>query len=159
MTQSSTPQTPSHESTERYRHGLATMMKYQAADGGTAGHRALQDSLAELAPDVPRYMVEFAFGDVYARPGLTQQQQAVATIASLTTLGTEPQIRLHVNTGLNVGLTLQQIVATIVHLLPYTGFPRVLNALEIVKSVAEERGIDIAEGQGAPAATDDAARA
>jgi 4-carboxymuconolactone decarboxylase len=136
---------------DRYQHGLETMMQYQADDGAAPGHVALQESLAEIAPDVARYVVEFAFGDIYARPGLTKHEQAIATIASLTALGTEPQIRLHVNTGLNVGLSFQKVVATIVHLLPYIGFPRVLNALEVAKSVARERGIDLASAQGGDA--------
>ncbi|MDQ0970550.1 alkylhydroperoxidase/carboxymuconolactone decarboxylase family protein YurZ [Neobacillus niacini] len=72
---------------------------------------------------------------------LSNEQRTIATIASLVTLGTEPQLELHINTGLTIGLTPKEIVGTIVHLIPYTGFPRVLNALKIVKKVFAQRNV------------------
>ncbi|MFE7711399.1 carboxymuconolactone decarboxylase family protein [Streptomyces sp. NPDC057486] len=132
--------------TDRYQHGLDKMMEYTPkGNSGAASHLKLADDLKDIAPDVPRYMVEFAFGDIYARPGLSKKEQALVTISSLVTLGTEPQIELHINTGLTVGLTKEQITAAIIHLLPYTGFPRVLNALSIVKKVFAERDADHAQ--------------
>lgn len=41
-----------------------------------------------------------------------------------------------------MGLTPQEISETIMHLLPYVGFPRVLNALQLVKKVYKERNVD-----------------
>ncbi|MFE4419136.1 carboxymuconolactone decarboxylase family protein [Streptomyces sp. NPDC056817] len=129
--------------TDRYQHGLDKMMEYMPkGDSGAASHLKLADDLKDIAPDVTRYMVEFAFGDIYARPGLTKQEQALVTISSLVTLGTEPQLELHIDTGLTVGLSKEQITSAIIHLLPYTGFPRVLNALAIVKKVFAERDAD-----------------
>jgi 4-carboxymuconolactone decarboxylase len=49
---------------------------------------------------------------------------------------------LHVNTGLTAGLTSTEIVESLIHLIPYTGFPRVLNALYIVKRVFAQRQIE-----------------
>lgn len=129
-------------SENRFQHGLEKMMEYQQKDStGPSGHVALSESLADLAPDVPRYMVEFAFGDIYGRPGLNKQEQLLVTIAALTTLGTDQQIRLNVNTGINVGLSIEKIVGAVVHLIPYIGFPKVLNALDVIKDVATRRGL------------------
>ena len=89
-----------------YQHGLDKMMEYAPKDHpNVASHQKLVDDLKDLAPDLPKYIVEFAFGQIYDRPDLTKQEQALVTISSLVTLGAEPQIELHVNTGLNVGLT------------------------------------------------------
>ena len=126
--------------TERYQQGLAKMMEYQPAGGsGVSTHLKLADDLKDIAPDVSRYIVEFAFGDIYARPGLAKREQALVTISSLVTLGTEREIDLHINTGLTVGLSKEEIVAAIVHLIPYIGFPRVLNALYVLKDVLAQR--------------------
>ena len=126
--------------TERYQQGLAKMMEYQPAAGsGVSTHLKIADDLKDIAPDVSRYIVEFAFGDIYARPGLAKREQALVTISSLVTLGTEREIDLHINTGLTVGLSKQEIVAAIIHLIPYTGFPRVLNALYVLKDVLAQR--------------------
>lgn len=128
---------------DNYQRGLDKMMEFTVpGDTDAATHVKIAENLRDLAPDVPRYMIEFAFGEIYTRPGLTREQQVLVTIASLVTLGTDPQIELHINTAVTIGLTKQQIVAAIVHLIPYIGFPRVLNALEIVQKVLEQRGVE-----------------
>lgn len=100
------------------------------------------ESFKDIAPDLSKYVVEFAFGDIYARPGLDNKQKVLTTISSLVSQGM-PQIEIHINSGLNVGLTPEEIIGCIVHLLPYTGFPRVLNALTVAKKVFDERGISV----------------
>lgn len=67
----------------------------------------------------------------------------MVTIASLVTLGTEPQLELYINTGITIELTPKEIVGTIMHLIPYAGFPRVLNDLKIVKKVFAQRNVTI----------------
>jgi 4-carboxymuconolactone decarboxylase len=62
----------------------------------------------------------------------------------------EPQLELHINTGLTIGLTPKEIVGTIVHLIPYTGFPHVLNALKIVKKVFAQRNVKVNDQEMQP---------
>jgi Carboxymuconolactone decarboxylase family len=54
--------------------------------------------------------------------------------------GAEPQLDAHVNAGLNVGLSAREVAEPILHCIPYTGFPRVLDAIFVAKRVFEERG-------------------
>lgn len=105
-----------------------------------AGGEAVIDSLSGIAPDLGRYIVEFAFGDIYAREGLSLQERELVTIASLLTAGgCEPQLRVHLNGALNVGISPEKIVETIIHCVPYVGFPRVLNAVSTAKEVFASR--------------------
>ena len=104
-------------------------------------HANIEEELGDVAPGLGKYVTEFAFGDIYSREGLDYRQRAISTISALVTLGTEPQLELHINVALTVGLTPQEISETIMHLLPYIGFPKVLNALKIVKRVYKERGV------------------
>ena len=46
---------------------------------------------------------------------------------------------MHIHGGLNAGLTEEQILDICVHCLPYVGFPRVTNALEIAHQAFEEK--------------------
>jgi 4-carboxymuconolactone decarboxylase len=70
--------------------------------------------LKDIAPDFADYLVEFAFGDIYARPGLDIKTRQIATVAALTALGTAPaQLRVHVGGALHVGWTRQEIVEVI----------------------------------------------
>lgn len=124
----------------RYQQGMDIINKY-ADPSEDPAYSITFDSLMDLDAELENYIVEFAFGDIYAREGLTDQTKTLLTISSLVSQGLEPQLRLHVNIGLTIGLTSKEIVGAIIHLLPYVGFPRVLNALKVAKEVFVERGV------------------
>ncbi|WP_226035258.1 carboxymuconolactone decarboxylase family protein [Aquibacillus saliphilus] len=125
---------------DRYQKGLDKLMEYTLTENANIStHLTISENLEDIAPDVGKYIIEFAYGDIYSRSGLTNQQRALVTISSLITQGTEPQIELHINTGLTSGLTQTEITESIIQLIPYTGFPRVLNALTIAKNVFAQR--------------------
>lgn len=108
---------------------------------GIGGENVIQ-SLQNIAPDVGKYIIEFAFGDVYTRPGLSMQEREMITITSLlTTGGCEPQLEVHINGSLNVGLSPEKIIETFIQCIPYTGFPKVLNAIYTAKKIFAERHI------------------
>ncbi len=100
-----------------------------------AGERVVE-AMADISPDLGRYIVEFGFGDVYCRPGLTLREREIATIAALTALGNAaPQLKVHIAAGLNVGLTRQEITETILQMALYAGFPAALNGMFAAKDV------------------------
>ncbi|GAB3940966.1 carboxymuconolactone decarboxylase family protein [Corynebacterium tapiri] len=143
MSQNTQNNSEDYEQSERFQRGMDRMM--DLVSGGPSDsfdHAKLVESYKELDPMLSDYIVSFAFGDIYTRDSLTPQEQTMSTIASLATLGTEPQLKLHINAGFNVGLSKDQIVGTLIHLLPYIGFPRVLNALSLLKEVMAERGLE-----------------
>ena len=108
---------------------------------GIGGEKVIQ-SLQDIAPDVGKYIIEFAFGDVYTRPELSMQEREMITITSLmTTGGCEPQLEVHINGSLNVGLSPDKIIETFIQCIPYTGFPKVLNAIYTAKKIFAERHI------------------
>jgi len=128
--------------TERYQRGLDRMMELVSSKkSNTFDHVKLVESYKSLDPDLSDYIVSFAFGDIYSRKSLTQHEQTMVTISALVALGTDPQLKLHINVGFNVGLTEEKIVGALIHCIPYVGFPRVLNALTLVKEVMAERDI------------------
>ena len=57
----------------RYRAGLETAMKLDPE-----GPERLEAALREIAPDLYRHIVEFAFGDILSRPGLDPKTRARA---------------------------------------------------------------------------------
>lgn len=130
------------EKSKRFKQGLEVIREYEDKSDNPA-YSITFDSLMDLDPELEDYIVEFAFGDIYSRDGLDHKQKTLLTIASVVTQSLMPQLRLHVNMGLTVGLTPKEIVDSVVHLLPYVGFPRVLNALSEVKAVFEERGVSV----------------
>ncbi|BBP85436.1 4-carboxymuconolactone decarboxylase [Pseudomonas solani] len=120
----------------RYQRGLAKLKEID----GEAGERVVE-SLAGIAPDFARYLVEFPFGDIYSRPGLDLKSREIAVVAALTALGNAaPQLKVHVHGALNVGASRTEIIETIMQMAVYAGFPAALNGLAVAREVFEQRG-------------------
>jgi 4-carboxymuconolactone decarboxylase len=120
---------------DRYSRGLAALNTIDGAAG-----EAVVASMADIAPDFARYLIEFPFGDIYSRPELDLRSREIATIAALTALGNvAPQLKVHIEAGLNVGLTEQEIIEVIMQMAVYAGFPVALNGLFAAKEVFSKR--------------------
>lgn len=116
------------------------MEQLKAIDG--AGGQHVIQSLEDISPDLGKFIVEFAFGDIYTRQELNLQEREMVTITSLLTAGgCEPQLEVHINGALNVGIAPVKIVEAFLQCIPYTGFPKVLNAVFVAKKVFAARGI------------------
>jgi 4-carboxymuconolactone decarboxylase len=121
--------------TTRYDRGLAKLIEIYGDKGSD-----LIASLQDIAPDLGRYVAEFAFGDIHCRPGLDLKSREIATVAALTALGTAgPQLRAHIHAALNVGCTKQEIVEIIMQMALYAGFPAALNGIQAAREVFSER--------------------
>lgn len=128
---------------DRYQKGMTKLNELTIpTENSPTGHMEVGESFKDIAPDLTKLVVEFAFGDIYARAGLDNKQKVLTTISALVAQGT-PQIGMHVITGLNVGLTPDEIAGCIMHLIPYVGFPRALNALKVAQEVFAEQGVSV----------------
>lgn len=128
---------------ELYQKGINKIQELTASpDSNPTGFMNIGADFQDIAPDLTKYVVEFAFGEIYSRPGLDNKQKVLTTITALVAQG-KPQIAMHIKTGLAVGLTPEEIVGCIMHLIPYTGFPSVLNALTVTKEVFKEQGVTV----------------
>lgn len=122
---------------ERYARGLAKLNEID----GKAGQEVVA-ALADIAPDFGRMLIEFGFGDMYSRPTLDLRSKEIAVVAALTAMGTAaPQLKVHLNAALNVGVSRDEIVETIMLMTLYAGFPAALNGLFAAKAVFAERGV------------------
>lgn len=92
----------------------------------------------ELAPEFLDVVYAYLFGEVYYRPGLDLKQRAVCTLSTLTVLGREAQLRVHIRGALNVGLSKQEVVEALAHTAAYGGLPAALNALGVAKAVFDQ---------------------
>lgn len=119
----------------RYQQGWEKLKEVH----GEQGERAIE-SLKDIAPDLGRYVIEFAFGDIYSRPGLDLKSREIATVAALTALGNaQPQLKVHIHAALNVGCTREEVVEVIMQMSLYAGFPAALNGIFAAKEVFQER--------------------
>lgn len=106
---------------------------------GQAGERVIA-SLADIAPDFAKYLIEFPFGDIYSRPQLDLKAREIGVVAALTALGNATlQLKVHIHGALNVGCTREEVVEIIMQMAVYAGFPSALNGLFAAKEVFAER--------------------
>ena len=129
------PQTPQTRR-ERIDYGRSVL---EAVDNG-GGERMVR-ALEDISPALGEQAL-IGFGEIYARPQLSPRDRQLLNVGILTALGgCEPQLEVHINTSLNVGLTPEEIVEALLHASAYCGFPRALNATFVAKRVFERRGL------------------
>lgn len=119
----------------RYADGLENLKNIDQE----AGEKVLE-SLNGVSPDLGRYIIEYAFGDVYSRMGLDLKSKEIAVVAALTAMGNaEPQLKVHIHGALNVGCNITEVQEVILQMCGYAGFPRAINGMLALKAVVEER--------------------
>jgi 4-carboxymuconolactone decarboxylase len=94
---------------------------------------AIERRLTRLDPDLERYVREFAYGEVYARPVLPAKTQEFLAIAMLLGLGNTEEIKTHFRGAQNAGASEQELREVILFAIPYLGFPRAIAAMQVLK--------------------------
>lgn len=99
--------------------------------------------LAELSPDMAALTIAFPYGEVLSRPGLDLRRRQLCTVSTLIALGSaQPQLRFHMDGLLNVGGTVQDLVEILVLSTAILGFPAAIDAIGILRTILQERGIE-----------------
>jgi 4-carboxymuconolactone decarboxylase len=126
---------------ERFQASRPVLARLGRADahGNPLGNSMME----EIAPDQWRLIREACFGSLWTRPGLSMEQRSMATISIITVLRRDDNLRGHVHSGLDVGLTAEQIAEIMLQLLFYTGAPIANTALRIAYDVFKERGLQL----------------
>jgi 4-carboxymuconolactone decarboxylase len=92
-----------------------------------------------FSAEIDQILSASCFGDVWARPGLDLKTRRLLTIAIVAALGRERQLRAHLAGALQDGISLEEIRETVVHVIPYAGFPAGLTGLELLTEVVKSR--------------------
>jgi 4-carboxymuconolactone decarboxylase len=102
---------------------------------GNAMKQNMQDLPGEFAEVIPRILTELCFGDFYTREGLDIKTRELMIFCALAALGgTERQMASHAVGNLKVGNSKETLLSAMVHCFPYIGFPRVSNAINVIKA-------------------------
>jgi 4-carboxymuconolactone decarboxylase len=125
---------------ERFQEGIEMRTRLGGGEGRV--FRGSVPAAYELAPDLYRIATECLYGSIWNRPALSMKHRAVATLSAVVVLRSEAQIRAHLRTALNVGLTPQEIVEILMQCTFYAGISSGYNALLVAKEVFEEENID-----------------
>lgn len=109
----------------RFERGLARLTEIH----GDYGKQVLA-SLDTIAPDLKNWVISFAFGEVYTRPGLDLRCRQLVTLAALVVQGNGgAELEAHIRGTLNVGVSRGEIIEAIMQLAVYAGFPAAIHGV------------------------------
>jgi len=118
---------------ERYERGRRKVLEVH-------GERSLRT--IESLGDLGRFILEFAYGEVYSRPGLSLRDRQIATVAVLVALGRSSQLPVHLRSSLKAGLTADELREIILQVATLAGFPPAMNAMSTLKTILADGGGD-----------------
>ena len=90
--------------------------------------------LTPFTAPMQQYITRNAWGDVWQRPGLDLRTRSLITVAMLTALGKQNELKGHVRGALRNGATPEDIQEVLLHASIYCGVP---TAVEAFRSAAE----------------------
>lgn len=94
-------------------------------------------------PEFMRQLQYLIFGQVFYVGDLTDKKRELITCTILSVLQTLPQLKAHVHAALNVGVNPLELKEAVYQCAPFIGYPRTLNAIQILNEVFIERQIDL----------------
>jgi 4-carboxymuconolactone decarboxylase len=115
---------------DRYERGRARFLEVH-------DERALRS--VEGLGDLGRHIVEFIYGEVYSRPGLTTRDRELAAVAALVALGRSSQLPAHLRAALKAGLSEDELREVIIQAASIAGFPPAMNAMSTLRTVVGGR--------------------
>lgn len=92
--------------------------------------------------DMMAILQKYIFGEIFTVGELDIKTREMITVTSLAVQQTLPQLKAHINAALNAGVTPVELREAIYQLAPFIGFPKTLNALNVLNEVFKERGIE-----------------
>ncbi len=93
--------------------------------------------VTDFTAPLQQHITRNAWGDVWQRPGLDVKTRSLVTVAMLTALGKQNELKGHVRGALNNGATVLEIQEVLLHATVYCGVP---SAVEAFRSAAEVVG-------------------
>jgi 4-carboxymuconolactone decarboxylase len=92
----------------------------------------------ELTEDFQDLITRYAWGEIWARPGLDRRTRSCITLAMLVALGREDELEMHVRAALRNGVTRAEIKEVLLQCAIYCGVPAANGAFAIAQRVLDE---------------------
>jgi 4-carboxymuconolactone decarboxylase len=113
---------------QRHERGTARLAELGDHPGGEA-------FLERMGEPMAGWLVDWVFGDVHSRGGLSARERELIILALLTGLGSsDPQVAAHIEALRAIDVSDEDIEEAILQTAPYTGIPRAINALKVLRT-------------------------
>ena len=84
------------------------------------------------------YLTKYAWGDVWARPGLDRRSRSILNLGMLSALGRSEELKLHIRGAQRNGLTRDEMQEIFLQVAVYCGAPAALEAFKVAQEVFDE---------------------
>ena len=125
------PQDISSPHPEAFDKGLATRTQVM----GEAFVEAAFANATPFTAPIQEHITRAAWGDVWQRPGLDLKTRSLITVAMLTALGKQNELKGHVRGALNNGATVEELQEVLLHATIYCGVPAAVEAFRTANEV------------------------
>jgi len=95
---------------------------------------ATLDQLGEMGVLV----LDYAFGEVWARPQLSRRDRSVVVVSALTALNLKHELEIHIRGALAHGVRRAEVEEVMMTVVAYGGFPRAIDGLLLARKVFGE---------------------
>ncbi len=95
----------------------------------------------EFTRDLQNLVTEYAWGEIWSRPGLSRRDRSLLNLAMLTALNRPHEFRLHVRGAIHNGVTKDEIKEVLLQTAVYCGAPAAIDSFRSAKDVFKEMGI------------------
>jgi len=92
----------------------------------------------EFTAEFQDLITRYAWGEVWARPGLDRRTRSCITLTALVALGREEELAMHVRAAVRNGLTADEIKEVLLQSAIYCGVPAANGAFAIAQRVLDE---------------------
>lgn len=119
---------------ERYDKGMEVR---RAVLGDDHVNRSLQD-VDDFNREFQDLITRYAWGEIWARPGLTRRSRSLIVIATMVALNRPDELRLHLRAAFNNGVTRDEIKEVLLQSAIYCGVPAANSAFHAAEEVFAE---------------------
>ena len=109
------------------------------APGASAQPTRAQQLIGDFAPNLVELTDNVLFGDVWARPELSQRDRSLVTVSALIAMDRPDQLRSHLARARDNGVTQEELIEVITHLAFYAGWPNAVTAIGVAKEVLSQK--------------------
>jgi 4-carboxymuconolactone decarboxylase len=127
---------------ELYERGMAI----RTAVLGRAHVERARQRTTPLTEDFQTFITQYAWGDIWTRPGLDRKTRSMLTIAILAALGQEEELKLHFRATRNTGVSRDEVKEILMHMAVYAGVPAANTAFAQAREVFEAMDKEDANG-------------
>ncbi|WP_029524328.1 carboxymuconolactone decarboxylase family protein [Polaromonas glacialis] len=93
--------------------------------------------MTDFTRPIQEHITAKAWGDVWQRPGLDLKTRSLITVAMLTALGKQNELKGHLRGALNNGATPAELQEVLLHAAVYCGVPTAVEAFRTAAEVVE----------------------